>query len=178
MSSAGLHRTADERIRTAGRGAAASRAMDRGRARSSVTALDRWLLRQLAFVLGKPPVAFALLRAGLSVAVLDREAFPRTKLCAGWITPEVLQALELDPRDYPHGLVTFDRLVVHQEFEHDWQDGRCHLWFFDHGLPGYAWYVPTPDGWLNCGIGALAAPLKRRGENLRRKFFTPPNIRG
>jgi flavin-dependent dehydrogenase len=44
--------------------------------------------------------AFALRRAGVSVAVLDKASFPRDKVCAGWITPPVLRALEIEPEDY------------------------------------------------------------------------------
>ena len=44
--------------------------------------------------------AWALQRAGLDVAVLDQAQFPRDKVCAGWITPPVLTALEIDPQDY------------------------------------------------------------------------------
>jgi flavin-dependent dehydrogenase len=200
-----------------------------------------------------------LVAAGARVAVLDREHFPRTKLCAGWITPDVLAALNLDPADYPHRFNSFDHLVFHvkgltfrprtvqhsirryefdahllkasgarvlnhqvrqvrrvnghfdidgafrsefvvgaggtrcpvykslfrasaprssalqvvayeQEFAWPWRDPRCHLWFFDHGLPGYAWYVPKADGWLNCGIGALADRLKLRGEDIQQHW--------
>ena len=35
-----------------------------------------------------------LVQAGRKVAVLDREEFPRTKLCAGWVTPEAVADLE------------------------------------------------------------------------------------
>ena len=44
--------------------------------------------------------ARALVEAGLDVLVLDRAAFPRDKVCAGWITPAVVQALDLDLADY------------------------------------------------------------------------------
>jgi flavin-dependent dehydrogenase len=47
--------------------------------------------------------AWALRRAGLDVLVWDRKAFPRDKLCAGWITPQVVAALELDLADYGAG---------------------------------------------------------------------------
>jgi flavin-dependent dehydrogenase len=203
--------------------------------------------------------AWSLARSGLRVAVLDREVFPRTKLCAGWVTPDVLRALDLAPAAYPHGLLTFDRLVIHvkglsfplrtvqhsirrfefddfllrrsgasivqhtarqirivdggfeidggwrgryligaggtrcpvyrtlfrdrnpraselqvvafeQEFQYAWRDPRCHLWFFDNGLPGYSWYVPKANGWLNCGIGAMADKLKSRGEDIRQHW--------
>ena len=44
--------------------------------------------------------AWSLARAGLDVRVLDRSQFPRDKTCAGWITPAVLDLLEIDPADY------------------------------------------------------------------------------
>jgi flavin-dependent dehydrogenase len=37
-----------------------------------------------------------LRRLGLDVVVWDRKAFPRDKICAGWITPQVAASLELD----------------------------------------------------------------------------------
>ena len=199
--------------------------------------------------------ATTLTRAGRKVIVLDKEPFPRTKLCAGWVTPGVFQALGLNPAAYPAGLHTFDQLVIHAwgltlpfssrqysvrrvefddfllrrsgaaviqhevreiardgdgflidgkfhgqyvvgaggtrcpvqrhffrtqsphdktlqvaatelEFPFPWRDPRCHLWFFDHGLPGYAWYVPKAGGWLNLGVGALAEPLRQREQSL------------
>ncbi len=189
--------------------------------------------------------------------VLDKATFPRLKLCAGWITPEVVRDLEIDPGSYPHRFLSFARMQLHlkglrvpvrcvqhsirrlefdawllqrsgapvlrhearrierepgdgayvvdgsfraryligaggtscpvyrclfraalprdralqtvtleQEIAYDWQDPDCHLWFFDGGMPGYAWYVPKRDGWLNVGIGAMALQLKQRGESL------------
>jgi geranylgeranyl reductase family protein len=47
--------------------------------------------------------AWALRRAGLDVVVLDRAAFPRDKVCAGWITPPVVAQLQLDVEDYRKG---------------------------------------------------------------------------
>lgn len=46
-----------------------------------------------------------LSRAGLDVLLLDRCSFPRSKPCAGWITPEVLEILKLDPERYGQGRV-------------------------------------------------------------------------
>ena len=57
--------------------------------------------------------AWRLKRAGADVLLLDRERFPRLKLCAGWITPEVVRELEMDLDAYPHRLLTFPRLRVH-----------------------------------------------------------------
>ncbi|MGH8142598.1 MAG: NAD(P)/FAD-dependent oxidoreductase, partial [Steroidobacteraceae bacterium] len=197
--------------------------------------------------------------AGADVLVLDKESFPRHKLCAGWITPEVVQDLQLDIDAYPHSFLSFRRLhwhlrgvrlpipslqhsirrfefdawllqrsgaevvqhavkdirrdgedylidaafrcryligaggtscPVHRalfhddlpraralqtvtlelEFPYPWRDADCHLWFFEHGLPGYSWYVPKARGWLNVGVGAMAARLKQRGENIRQHW--------
>jgi flavin-dependent dehydrogenase len=44
--------------------------------------------------------AWSLVRAGLTVTVIDRAAFPRDKVCAGWITPPVLDELAIDVADY------------------------------------------------------------------------------
>ena len=40
--------------------------------------------------------AWRLRQSGIDVLVLDKAAFPRTKLCAGWITPQVLSDLQMD----------------------------------------------------------------------------------
>jgi flavin-dependent dehydrogenase len=57
-----------------------------------------------ALVIGGGPAgsstAWALRRAGADVLVLDRMRFPRDKLCAGWVTPQAVAALELDLADY------------------------------------------------------------------------------
>src|SRR6478609_1459885 len=50
---------------------------------------------------------------GVDVLVLDKEVFPRLKLCAGWITPEVIRDLEMDVASYPHRFLTFNRLHIH-----------------------------------------------------------------
>jgi len=69
-----------------------------------------------AIVVGGGPAgstaAWQLRRGGASVLVLDKELFPRLKLCAGWITPEVVHDLELESAHYPHGFLTFERLHV------------------------------------------------------------------
>jgi geranylgeranyl reductase family protein len=64
---------------------------------------------EVAIVGGGPAgstCAWALTRLGRDVVVLDRQAFPRDKPCAGWITPAVVEELRLDLDDYRrHGLV-------------------------------------------------------------------------
>ena len=41
----------------------------------------------------------------MAVTVLDKAVFPRNKVCAGWITPAVVQVLRLDTEDYARGRV-------------------------------------------------------------------------
>ena len=218
-----------------------------------------------AIIVGGGPAgaacAWRLNRAGLDCLLLERAEFPRTKLCAGWITPEVVADLGLaaDGSDYPHRFITFEQIHVHlrklrfklnsrqhsirryefddwllrragiavvqhyaksierqggeyliddryrakylvgaggtkcpvyrslfraanprakelqaatleQEFPYDWQDPACHLWFFDHGLPGYSWYVPKENGYLNVGIGGMAYKLKNRSDDLKNQW--------
>jgi menaquinone-9 beta-reductase len=45
-------------------------------------------------------LATRLVRQGLKVIVLDKAKFPRDKVCAGWVTPQVIAALGLDLADY------------------------------------------------------------------------------
>lgn len=217
-----------------------------------------------ALIVGGGPAgaacAWALGRQGVDCVVLERATFPRVKLCAGWITPEVFRDLELEPHDYPYGLTrleglrlsvgglrlrlpsrqvairraefdaflldragarvithpvreiapagdryvvdgafagryligaggthcpvarTFfaeanprspDALIVTQEEEFraelaDVPGARtCYLWFFEEGLPGYAWYVPKVDGYINIGVGGRLTTLKARNDTIQ-----------
>jgi flavin-dependent dehydrogenase len=213
-----------------------------------------------AIVVGGGPAgsscAWKLRAAGMHVMVLDRCDFPRTKLCAGWVTPEAMSDLELDEQEYQRSFMTFDKLYLHwklitvkhrsrqhsvrrfefddfllkrsgaevvrhkvrkieasnggyliddqyhcdylvgaggtacpvyrelfhahnpragylqtatyeHEFAYPWENGECHLWFFNDGLPGYAWYVPKANGYLNVGLGGMALRLKEQGGHVR-----------
>ncbi|MCF7801784.1 MAG: NAD(P)/FAD-dependent oxidoreductase [Candidatus Marinimicrobia bacterium] len=200
--------------------------------------------------------AGVLKQNGVDCLVLDKAPFPRSKPCAGWITPEMFRELNLSPTDYPHGLTTFrsfriafprakfklpvrqyairryefdewllrrsgvsvvnhevktivarsggyeidgkfwgnylvgaggthcpvyrtffhsdspraaDALIIAQEDEFPYQttDQQCRLWFFENDLPGYAWFVPKTDGYVNFGIGGLAGSLRQKGETLK-----------
>lgn len=200
--------------------------------------------------------AWRLRQHGVDCLILDKETFPRLKLCAGWITPQVVADLEMDIAAYPHRFLTFETTRAHvrglpfrmrspqhsirrYEFDHwllersgapvvrhmvkdivpqdgrylidgafecrylvgaggtrcpvyrtlfrdinprskelqvaalehelpyDWHDGDCHLWFFDGGLPGYGWYVPKGDGYVNLGVGGMAERIKQSGTSIR-----------
>jgi len=57
-----------------------------------------------ALIVGGGPAgsscAWRLRQHGMAVTVLDKASFPRDKVCAGWITPAVVQALQLDTEVY------------------------------------------------------------------------------
>lgn len=197
-----------------------------------------------------------LKQQGAECLILDKQQFPRTKLCAGWITPQVIKDLEIDVDHYPHSLVKFDQFHVHiknkyfkikvnqygirryefddwllrrsgvtlhlhdvkkiqrdgddyvidgkfrckyligaggthcpvyriffkqanprskyllivtleQEFAYNYQDANCHLWFVQNKLPGYSWYVPKSNGYLNIGIGGFAEKLEANHDTIK-----------
>lgn len=49
--------------------------------------------------------AWQLRAGGLDVLVIDKARFPRDKVCAGWITPAVVEALSLEVEEYGRGRV-------------------------------------------------------------------------
>ncbi len=56
------------------------------------------------FIIGGGPAgstfAHCLKDTGLKIAILDKQTFPRQKICAGWVTPEVMRMLNIDLDDY------------------------------------------------------------------------------
>ncbi len=204
-----------------------------------------------------------LRKNGVDCLVIDQARFPRFKPCAGWITPQVVKDVALDPQEYVRGrdgqtrsFTTFsgtqlfifglhlkmssnqhairrfefddwlleksgapvyehtvksiirdkdgytidgefsakylvgaggtncpvyrtffkpedphagEALIVAQEeeFLYDHSSTECWLWFFENRLPGYAWFVPKSNGYVNVGIGGKIDRLKARSDNLK-----------
>lgn len=48
-------------------------------------------------------LAYELSGSGLKIAIMDKQDFPRQKVCAGWVTPAVIQELNIDLEDYANG---------------------------------------------------------------------------
>jgi flavin-dependent dehydrogenase len=46
--------------------------------------------------------AWMLRQYGRECIILDKERFPRMKLCGGWITPAVIRDLEIEVNQYPY----------------------------------------------------------------------------
>ena len=57
--------------------------------------------------------------------------------------------------------------ATEEEFPYEISDPRCWLWFFDDGLPGYAWYVPKANGIVNLCVGGMAEKMNASGEKLK-----------
>ena len=45
-------------------------------------------------------LAYSLKNSGLKIGILDKKTFPRQKVCAGWVTPEVMRVLNIHLDDY------------------------------------------------------------------------------
>jgi geranylgeranyl reductase family protein len=61
---------------------------------------------------GGSTVAWQLARAGIRTVVVDAAAFPRVKVCAGWVTRAALADLELDPEKYPLTIEAFSACAL------------------------------------------------------------------
>lgn len=200
--------------------------------------------------------AWELKSLGRQAIILDKESFPRSKQCAGWITPTVLRDLDVQPRDYPYGMLTMQKLEINafgkrfffptlqysirrdefdswllgrtgatvfthrvrdirkhggsyiidgafackhlvgaggtfcpvhaaffrdkrprspesliltleKELPHNEKDRMSRLWFFEQGLPGYAWCIPMDGGYINTGIGGNYSRMKKKNMSIR-----------
>jgi geranylgeranyl reductase family protein len=56
---------------------------------------------------GGSTAAWRLARAGFQPLLLDAAVFPRVKVCAGWVTPEALADVQVDPQKYPLTIQAF-----------------------------------------------------------------------
>ena len=74
------------------------------------------MIRCDALIVGGGPgcsTAARLLRlAGWDVVVADRARFPRDKVCAGWLTPDVFPLLDLTPAEYRATGLTFQEITA------------------------------------------------------------------
>lgn len=61
-------------------------------------------------------------------------------------------------------------IAQEEEFVHPGASSTCHLWFFQDGLPGYAWYFPKSDSVVNVGVGGGSMGLKKQQDNLKRHW--------
>jgi len=84
-----------------------------------------------ALIIGAGPAgstcARFLAQGGARVAVVDRAQFPRVKLCGGWVSAPIWDALALTPREYPGGL--WEWSTCHVSYRGEDRAVRCRGWF-------------------------------------------------
>ena len=68
-----------------------------------------------------------LTQGGARVAIVDRARFPRVKLCGGWVSAPVWEALELAPSDYPGQLWPWT--TCHVSYRGEARAIGCKGWF-------------------------------------------------
>ena len=126
---------------------------------------DHWLLKRAAVPLHRHAVQD--IKKDNGYFIIDDAYRSRYLVGAGGTHCPVYGTFfkEVNPRGQSRLITT-----IEEEFKYDYRDANCHLWFFEKNLPGYAWYVPKADGYLNVGIGAKFLTLKKRGRTIRRHW--------
>jgi len=110
---------------------------------------------------------------GIDNIVLDSAVFPRTKLCAGWVTPQVFRSLGMEPSEYPLGLVPLERIRT------EYFSGSTRSWSFSAKSTQYSVRRYEFDDWLLARGGArvfhhLAQNIERDGDS----FVVDGSFRG
>jgi flavin-dependent dehydrogenase len=59
---------------------------------------------------------------------------------------------------------------LEEEIRYPHKSTKCRLWFLQDRLPGYAWYVPKADGYVNVGVGGKVETLRKNGDSLKRHW--------
>jgi flavin-dependent dehydrogenase len=131
---------------------------------------DDWLLRRAGVPVLLHKVG-TITRAGAGY-VVDGAFSANHLVGAGGTRCPVYRTLfrEAGPRDDGSLIVTLEEEFPYPTDSVRRSDERCRLWFLEHGLPGYAWYVPKANGIVNVGIGGKAETLRARGDRLKRHW--------
>ncbi len=126
------------------------------------TEFDRWLLERSAVEVHRHRVQHIRFEDGFYV--IDDRYRSRYLVGAGGTNCPVYRTFfrNSQPREEELRIST-----IEEEFPYDYRDKRCLLWFFEDGLPGYAWYVPKANGYLNVGIGGQYIKLRAQQKTIR-----------
>lgn len=126
---------------------------------------DEWLLQRSGVLVVQHNVR-DIVREGEHY-VIDGQYRAKYLIGAGGTKCPVYRSLfrDANPRAREQQTVTLEH-----EFPYQYADTQCHLWFLRKRLPGYSWYVPKANGYLNIGIGGMAQVLKDRGDDIWRHW--------
>jgi flavin-dependent dehydrogenase len=121
---------------------------------------DHWLLRRSGAAVRKHTVK-SITRTPDGYRI-DDEYHCRILVGAGGTYCPVYRTLFKPSAPRAHGALV---AAMEEEFPYPYTDNQCRLWFFDNGLPGYSWYVPKANGYVNVGVGGKAAEMaaKKQG---------------
>ena len=128
---------------------------------------------------GGSTAAWRLAAAGLRPLVLDAAVFPRVKLCAGWVTPQALADLEINPEKYPLTIQPFSACALAFEgarHETRWERPASYGIIrreFDHYLLERAAAAGADVRWGIRVTGVAAGPAGARVETERGVFEAP-----
>jgi len=132
---------------------------------------------------GGSTAAWRLAVAGLRPLVLDAAVFPRVKICAGWVTPEALADLEVDPDKYPLTIQPFDACVLEfagARHETDWRRPTSYGIIrreFDHYLLERAAAAGADVRW-GLRVGSVTERSDRVSVETDRGLFEAPVVIG
>jgi len=132
---------------------------------------------------GGSTAAWRLAVAGLRPLVLDAAVFPRVKICAGWVTPEALADLEVDPDKYPLTIQPFDACVLEfagARHETDWRRPTSYGIIrreFDHYLLERAAAAGADVRW-GLRVGGVTERADRVSVETDRGLFEAPVVIG
>ena len=129
------------------------------------TEFDHWLLKKASVPLQRHAVQ--QVRTENGYYIVDNSYRSKYLVGAAGTYCPVYRSFfkEVNSRSQQRLIVT-----IEEEFKYDYHDTNCHLWFFENNLPGYAWYVPKADGYLNVGIGGKFLALKNSGQTIRQHW--------
>ena len=120
---------------------------------------DSWLLQRSGAPVKNHDVK--TIRREADRFVIDDEFSCRHLVGAGGTMCPVRRNLFDDKRNKSVLIATLEK-----EFEYPARQDICHLYFFQRGLKGYAWYVPKGDGVVNIGIGGKSKYFRKSGTNI------------
>ena len=78
-----------------------------------------------------------LVNAGIDALVVDKSQFPRDKVCAGWITPGVVETLQLDLDDYRRNNICQDIKGFHTGILNGPTTSNCYDDAVSYGIRRY-----------------------------------------
>ncbi len=126
---------------------------------------DNWLLKRSGAEF--EPLRVRQIRSENGYFIIDEQYRCKYLVGAGGTNCPVYRSIfeKQNPRESHKRITTMEL-----EFQYDYRDPNCYLWFFDHDLPGYSWYAPKANGYINIGIGGRFDDLKAKETTIQQHW--------